>query len=124
MSALTIRRGDAYTTSRRLVVTVVDPAGATVDLTGTTIRFMVKRNRDAADAAAVISKSIGAGVTLASPQTGATKGVAYIAIDPADSAPLNASHRYVWELEATDSVGVITLAGGTFAVQADLIRGS
>lgn len=120
---LTIRRGDAYTGARRLVVTVVDEAGATVDLTGTTQRFMVKRRRIDADALAVISKSTTSGITLASPQSGATKGKSYIAIAAADTSALDAG-RYWYELEATDSVGIITLAAGEFQITADLIRGA
>lgn len=119
---LQITRGDEYTGSRSLVVTVTDAAGAAVDLTGTSARFMAKRNRADADADAVISKSTGSGITLASPQTGATKGVAYIAIAAGDTDELEA-RPYYCELEATDSVGVITLATGALVIEPDLILG-
>ena len=117
MSNLTVVSGDAYTGVRRLVVTVTDTAGAAVDLTGATLTFMAKRRRSDDDDAAVISKT----PELASPQTGATKGVAYIALAEADTATL--SGRYLWELSADDAVGVVTLASGNLYVTADLIEG-
>ena len=113
--------GDAYTGVRRLVVTVVDENDAAVDLTGTTMTFMVKRRRTDDDADALITKAVGTGVTLATPQSGATKGIAYIALDPTDTEDL--SGKYPWELAAEDSVGPIRLAAGWFRVASDLIVG-
>jgi hypothetical protein len=118
MSILRVTSGDAYTGVRRLVITVTDDAGATVDLTGTDLRFVVKRRRSDANDDALIDEV----PTLASPQSGATKGVAYIALAEADTADL--AGRYYWELEADDSVGIITLASGRFYVTADLIEGA
>lgn len=115
---IAIARGDDYTGARRLTVTVTDEAGATVDLTGTTGTFMVKLRKTDADAAAVITKTI----TLASPQSGGTKGVAYIAIAAADTDDLDAG-AYFYEIEGQDSIGVITLAAGRLTITADLIRG-
>lgn len=115
---ITVERGDDYTGVRRLVVTVTDEAGAAVDLTGTTGTFMVKRHKTDSDAGALITESI----VLASPQSGATKGVAYIALTAADTEDLDAGSFY-YEIEAQDSIGVITLAAGRFTITADLIRG-
>lgn len=115
---LSITRGDDYTGARRLVVTVTDEAGATVDLTGTTARFMAKLRKTDADGDAVITKTI----TLASPQSGGTKGVAYIAIAAADTSSL-AAGAYFYEIAGTDSIGAITLAAGRLTIAADLIRG-
>jgi len=120
---LSLRRGDAYVDTRRLVITAVDAAGVAIDLTGTAIRFMVKAALNDADADAILSKVTGSGITLADPQSGATLGKAYIAIAAADTTSLRAG-RYWYELEATDSIGVITLAAGTFMLVADLIRGA
>lgn len=117
-----VTRRDAYTGARALVITVVDEAGAAVDLTGTSIRFMVKRRRTDDDDDALISRATGSGITLASPQSGATKGVAYIALIGAQT-DVDAG-AWFYELEATDSIGVITLAAGRFVVAADLIEGA
>lgn len=124
MSTLNIVSGDAYgidgANDRRLVVTVADD-GARVDLTGVGLTFMVKRRRSDADADAVITKTVGSGITLASPQTGDTKGKAYITLLEADTADLDG--RYRWELESDDAVGKLTLASGFFRVASDLIGG-
>lgn len=116
MSNLYVTSGDAYTGVRRLVITVVDPDGAAVDLTGTTLRFMVKRRRSDADAL------IDEVPTLASPQSGATEGVAYIALAEDDTDDM--AGKYLWELEADDAIGKITLASGGFYVARDLIEGA
>ncbi len=114
---LYIVSGDDYLGARRLVVTVTDDEEAAVDLTGTDLAFMVKRRRTDDDDAAVITKT----PALASPQTGDTEGVAYIELAATDTDDL--SGRYLWELQADDSVGVITLASGGFYVTTDLIEG-
>lgn len=113
---MNIVRGDDYTGARRLVVTVTDPAP--VDLTGTALKFMVKANRTDLDAAALISKTTSSGITLADQV--ASKGVAYIALSATDTNIEPSAHW--WELQATDAIGVLTLASGRFWVAADLIR--
>lgn len=118
MSNLHVTSGDAYTGVRRLVITVTDEAGAAVDLTGTVLTFMVKRRRSDADDDALLEVT----PSLASPQSGATKGIAYIAIAEGDTDDM--SGKYLWELSADDSVGIITLASGGFYVTADLIEGA
>lgn len=118
MANIHVVSGDEYLGVRRLVITVTDENDAAVDLTGTSLTFMVKRRRSDDDDAALITVT----PTLASPQTGATEGVAYIALTAADTASL--SGKYLWELEADDSVGVITLASGNFYVTPDLIEGA
>lgn len=117
---LELIRGDDYTGARSLAITVVDEAGAPVDLTGTTSRFMVKHRRYDLDDEAVISKANGAGITYAADQATTGKGRALIALSAADTAEEVAGW---YELEATDSAGVITLAAGRFYINADLIRG-
>lgn len=111
---LTIRQGDAYSGDRRLVVTALDAAGAALDLTGITLDFAVFASRRASTA--IIEKATGDGITLASPQTGATKGKAYIAIDEADTTDLDPGDFMVYELQSTDSEGPITLATGRFVL--------
>ena len=107
-----IRSGDAYTGARRLTITVRDSQGATVDLTGTTLTFSVNKL-----GVNVFEKTTPTDIELASPQSGATKGVAYLALPSALTADL--SGIYDWELEAVDAVGAITLADGRFDVLAD-----
>jgi hypothetical protein len=118
MSNLYVTSGDAYllagSDDRRLRVTVTKD-GAAVDLTDTVSTFMVKRRRSDADDDALISVT----ATVADPQTGATKGVAYIPLTEADTADLDG--RYLWELSAVDAVGTITLAAGNLYVGHDLI---
>lgn len=80
-----MHRGNA----RTFTITVVDDTGATVDLTGRTLRWAAKRSYS--DAAATISKATGGGgITPASPQSGATKGVATIALTRTDTSGLPA----------------------------------
>lgn len=116
MSLLYLTSGDAYLEGRRLDITVTDASDATVDLTGMTLTFMVKHQGDV-----LITKVTPSDIEIASPQTGTTKGVAYIALEEADTADLKG--RYVWELEAVDSVGAVTLASGALYIKSDLITG-
>lgn len=115
-----VTSGDAYGLSgsddRRLLIVVVDPAGAAVDLTGVDLTFLVRRRSTTA-----FTKVTPTQILIANPQTGATKGKAYITLAEADTDDLDG--RYRWELEADDAVGKITLAAGKFYVTADLIEG-
>jgi hypothetical protein len=119
-----VTSGDQYgingSDDRRITLTVTK-AGVAVDLTGATLKFLVKRRRLDADADALITKTTSSGITLASPQSGATKGVAYLTLDEANTDDL--SGRYLWELEGDDAVGKVTLAAGVFNVKADLVTG-
>lgn len=120
MSSLYVTSGDAYANERRLVVTVAETEES--DLTGVTLTFMVKDRRSDDDADALIVKTTEDGIEIASPQTGDTAGVAYIEIAEADTAEL--AGRYYWELEATDSIGALTLARGSMYIGADLVTGA
>lgn len=115
---LAIVRGDDYTGARRLVITVTDATGALLDLTGTTLKFMVKAQPTDPDAAALISKSTTSGIALADQV--AAKGVAYITLTSTDTNIAPDADYY--EIQATDALGVITLASGRFWITADLIR--
>lgn len=118
-SSIHVTSGDAYGASgsddRRLLIAVVDPAGVAVDLTGVDLTFVVKRG-----STTLISKVTPSQIALAT-QTGATTGKAYITLAEGDTEDM--SGRYLWELEADDAVGKITLAAGNFYVNADLIEG-
>jgi hypothetical protein len=117
-----VNSGDQYgingSDDRRITLTVTK-AGVAVDLTGATLKLLVKRRRSDSDADAVITKTTSSGIALASPQSGATKGVAYLTLDEGDTDDL--SGRYLWELEGDDAVGKVTLASGGFYVTPDLV---
>jgi hypothetical protein len=119
---ISVTSGDDYLGVRRLLVTVTDEAGALVDLTGTDSTFMVKRHQTDADADALITKTLGSGIAYAPDQATTGKGKAFIEIEAADTDAL--AGRFYYELEAEDSVGIITLAAGYFIVKSDLIRGA
>lgn len=117
--ALTIVRGDDYLGVRRLKLTVKEDngAGALVDLTSTSVRFQVRRK--AGFVAALIEKALGSGIELADQTT--NRGVAFVEIESAATQGLEAGDYY-YEVEATDSVGKVTLASGTLTLVADQIR--
>ena len=118
MSELAIVRGDSYEGDRALQVTCVEADGTTeLDLTGIDLAFMVKRRRGDADDDALITATIGSGITVADP----TDGTAVIELDDVDTDDLPVG-LFHWELQATDADGPITLASGRFRVTADLIR--
>ena len=118
MSNIYVTSGDDYLDTRRLTVTVLDSAGAAIDLTGAELTFAVKRR--ASDDTALIEKTVGAGIEIASPQSGDTKGKAYIEVAAADTDDLRGNYR--WELEGEDAVGHATLASGGFYVTEDLVH--
>lgn len=100
-------------------VAVVDKNGAPVNLTSSNLRFTVKRSIKDADIAAVLSKTIGAGVVVTNP----AGGIARIDMDPADTSALTRSVLYVWDLQVQDSAGnVRTLADGELRVKLDVSR--
>ena len=120
MANLHVRSGDDYLNTRRLIITVTDrETGEAVDISSTDLTFMVKSSRLDDDVDALITKTEISGIEIAAPQTGATKGVAYLSLEAADTASLDG--RYRWELEGEDAAGVITLADGVLFVLSDLI---
>lgn len=118
MSNIYVVSGDDYLTTRRLTVTVLASDGTRVDLTTADLTFAVRRRLS--DEANLIEKTVASGIEIASPQTGDTKGVAYVELEAADTDDL--SGRYRWELQGEDGVGVATLAGGGFYVTPDLVH--
>lgn len=109
-------RGDSAT----IVLTVVDGAGAPLDLTGKTLIFTAKRAVVDPDPG-VFQKRTGAGIAIRSPQSGATKGVADVAILPADTAGLPAYRTtLIYDAELVDGGAVSTLETGTLTVAPDV----
>lgn len=110
MSIISLYRGDDRTIS-------VD---VTTDITDAELTFLVKARRDAADEDAVITKTIGSGITV----TNASTGLATISLDAADTADLPTEPFYRWEIQAVDAAGdTHTLAAGRFVLRTDLVIG-
>ena len=86
---------------KTITVTVYDNDDVVVDITGATITWELSLN---VDSAALISKTVGSGITLSDP----TNGVFTITLDPTDTDSL--SGRYYHEAEITDSSGDISTA--------------
>lgn len=109
--------GDAYVGSRRLTMTVTDEANTTVDLTSTDLIFRIESSLG--DVLITKTSADIAEIEIASPQTGATKGVCYVTLDEVDTDDL--AGRYLWELEGTDSEGSMTLGHGSVWIKGDII---
>ena len=108
---LTVNQGNTVT----LDVAVTTAAGAPVDLTGSTLRFAVRRSPS--DPIILDKTSSGGGITIA-PGTGGTATVSIVAADT-EAGPTGI---FAWELEGTDPAGkVTTLASGTFVITATLV---
>jgi hypothetical protein len=112
-----VTSGDDYLGTRRLTISATD-GGSAVDLTGVELTFRVQRRRS--DHVALVEKTEADGIEIASPQTGDTKGVAYIELEAADTDDLEGNYR--WELQGIDATGVITLGSGGFYVAGDIVH--
>lgn len=108
--------GDAYTEERALTVNVTDKDGDPLDISETDLVFAVC----ARPGVELFRKTLGEGVTRADQMS--DPGVAYIEIEPEDTEDL--AGRYLWELQGTDPVGVVTLAGGSIYIKSDLVAAS
>jgi hypothetical protein len=94
MTTLRMTRGDG----REYVVTILDSAGAAVDIATSTLTFTARRSYTGE---IVITKTTGDGITAT-----ATTGQATLTIDPADTATLpDAMTDLLWDIEVTDSAG-------------------
>jgi hypothetical protein len=114
VTRLATYRGD----NESFTITVRDAAGATVALTGASLRFMAKRRARDADAAAVITKTTASGITHDPDQVGAGKGKATIALLPADTA---LAAVLVWDLQLRDGSGLVqTVATGSLRIRPDV----
>jgi len=117
MALLYLRSGDSYTGTRRLVITVTDPDGSAVDLSATDLIFRIESSTG--DVLVTKTTDDAGEVEVASPQSGATKGLAYITLDEIDTYAL--AGRYLFELEGTDAGGTITLVDGAVYIRSDII---
>jgi hypothetical protein len=108
VSLIEIPRGDG----RVETFTVTDAAGAVVNITGMTIRLMVKRTHSGS---VLITKSVGSGVTITD-GAGGVLTVTFAATETDDLAG-----KYVWDLEVTDGASVPrTVASGSLYVRPDV----
>lgn len=101
-------RGDAATRT----ITILDGNEEALDLTGVTIVFTARRR---IGDAALITKSTADGITIASPQSGATKGKATIAFVAADTSALE---NYRVDLHVSV---VVTIGGLPYTSQVDVL---
>jgi hypothetical protein len=112
--ALEIMRGD----TRTLNVAVVDATGLAQNLTGWSLWFTAKAQTTDADPG-VFQKTIGSGITVASPTT----GTAVVTLAPADTSGLTGDATLFTDLQGKDgSAAIVTLASGTLTVRADATR--
>lgn len=119
MTKLATFRGDNESFS----VTVRDPAGALIDLTGATLRFTAKYRAGDLDVDSVITKTTGSGITHAADQPGVGKGIATIALLPADTVDLAAPLVLIWDVQLRDAATLVqTVASGSLRVRADVSR--
>lgn len=100
--------------SKKLRFTVIDDAGAAKNLTGAAIVW--KAAKTAGSSTALITKSVGSGITITDP----TGGLFEVRLDPADTASL--SGDFYHEAQVTDALGdVATVAIGRIRINADLV---
>lgn len=91
-----LRQGD----ERDIVITVYDPAGALLDLTGASARWVLSTSHWGDT---LLSKTVSNGITIAVDQT-TNKGQLTVHLDPSDTATLE-PRAYVHQLRATQPSG-------------------
>jgi len=101
-------------------LTVVDAAGARIDLTSATLKFTVKTSSK--DKEFIVQKTTGSGITNLDQSSPTTKGKATIALLPADTAKLLAPKTLYFDVEMTVGGVVTTVVSGDFSLVADITR--
>jgi len=111
-----LESGDGYVGIRRLIMTVTDDTGTAVDISNTDLIFRI----ESSTGDVILTKTTDdvAEVEIAT-QSGATLGVAYVALDELDTTDL--AGRYLWEFEGTDNTGTVTLGHGAVYIRSDII---
>ena len=111
MSNLTIHRG-----ATEQIQTFVAPASL---VTGSTIYFMAKRRKTHADADAVLSYSLGAGITVEDEPTGEI----ITQIEPADTRALdNVPHKLFYEIEIEKADNIYHVEDGVLTILPEVIQ--
>ena len=107
-------RGD----DREFTFTLTEDGGP-LDLTGAGIRFTAKRERTDDDTAAVIAKTVGAGITI---DADPLSGVCVLAIAATDTSGLGGTIILPFDLQVTRGGTSRTVVTGLLAVRADVSR--
>lgn len=103
------------------LVTVTDSAGVPVNITGCTMRFTAKLRPGDADAAAILSKTVGGGITLSDP----TNGVATVTLTDTDTTSKLApgrTHLLQYDWRMTLAGQTMTVAYGTLLIEPAMSR--
>lgn len=95
-------------------------AGAAVDLTGATLKFLAKRSVGDADGAAIITKTYpSGGIVVTTPAS----GVAQVQVLSADTQALaNEETVLYWELQVTSAANPYTVAGGLLTMEPAVVQ--
>ena len=80
--------------------------GSAIDLTGASMAFMLFLGSYDAESAALVTKTIGSGITLID----AVNGLARLQLNPADTSGLDASRKYRFRCRTTLASGEIFVA--------------
>lgn len=111
---LALRRGDTF--MGRLTITRDDAAA---DLTGCTLKAMIKADGFASDADATLTFTAGAGLTVIDLLTGTVD----LKITGTQVATLSPSKSYVWDFQVLDPAGdPFTACGGDVVLSHDVVR--
>lgn len=119
MSLLSMKRGDRA----EFAITLTDvDTGLPLDLTTMTLRFTAKRRATDTDAAALIAKTEGAGITV---DDDPATGLATLEIEPEDTEDLDDLRTLFWDIQVDNGAGdVRTPLSGLLAISADITRTS
>ena len=102
---------------KSLMFTIVTAAGATQDITGWTLSWMLKANLTDLDASASLTKTTSSGITLTTP----TSGICTVSIADTDTDSL-AAGLYYHELKRTTAGSETILSYGTCLLQRSVHR--
>lgn len=114
MTNLSMTRGDSAT----FVLTLTDGDGDALDLEDATIAFTAKREIFHDDEDAVISKSLGSGITVADPAL----GIAQLALSPTDTASLDSGTLLYWDVQIERAGDIRTPLSGKLHIIGDVTR--
>lgn len=104
------------------ILVTQDADGSAFDLTGCSAWFTVKLSRNAADAAKILQKTVGSGLTVVG---SALAGKLRLQLSATDTAALLTRIPYVWDIQIKNSAGdIITPSGlaGKIIVEGDVTR--
>lgn len=112
MITLDMFRGD----DREFTLTLTED-GLPMNLTGATLRFTAKRSINDPDTAAVITKTVGSGITI---DADPTSGIVVVALLAADTADVTRQTVLVWDVQVVRGGKTRTVVAGTLDVLLDV----